>query len=67
MGLSVGRQAISKKSAERLYRAVDREGKTLDLMLSEHRDTAAARRFFKHAVGKTASLIVSPSIKVAPI
>ena len=34
-----------------LYRTVDREGKTLDFMLSERRDTAAARRFFKRAVG----------------
>ena len=33
-----------------LYRAVDREGQTLDFMLSERRDTAAARRFFKRAV-----------------
>tara|TARA_R110002072_G_C7857244_1_gene526152 strand:- start:364 stop:1086 length:723 start_codon:yes stop_codon:yes gene_type:complete len=34
-----------------LYRAVDRNGKTLDFMLSERRNTAAARRFFKCAVG----------------
>ena len=34
-----------------LYRAVDRDGQTLDFRLSEHRDTAAARRFFKRAVG----------------
>jgi putative transposase len=34
-----------------LYRAVDRDGQTLDFMLSERRDTAAARRFFKRAVG----------------
>jgi putative transposase len=34
-----------------LYRAVDRDGQTLDFMLSEHRNTAAARRFFKRAVG----------------
>ncbi len=34
-----------------LYRAVDREGKTLDFMLSERRDTAAARRSFKRAIG----------------
>jgi len=34
-----------------LYRAVDRDGQTLDFMLSENRDTAAARRFFKRAVG----------------
>jgi putative transposase len=34
-----------------LYRAVDRDGQTLDFMLSERRDTAAAWRFFKRAVG----------------
>lgn len=34
-----------------LYRAADRDGQTLDFMLSERRDTAAARRFFKRAVG----------------
>jgi putative transposase len=34
-----------------LYRAVDRDGQTLDFMLSERRDTAAAGRFFKRAVG----------------
>jgi putative transposase len=34
-----------------LYRAVDRDGQTLDFMLSERRDTAAARRFFQRAVG----------------
>ncbi len=33
------------------YRAVDRDGQTLDFMLSERRDTAAAGRFFKRAVG----------------
>lgn len=33
-----------------LYHAVDRDRQTLDVMLSEHRDTAAARRFFKRAV-----------------
>jgi len=34
-----------------LCRAVDHEGKTLDFMLSERRDTAAARRFLKRAIG----------------
>ena len=34
-----------------LYRAVDHEGKTLGFMLSERRDTAAARRFLKRAIG----------------
>jgi putative transposase len=33
-----------------LYRAVDRDGNTLDFMLSERRDLAAARRFFKRAM-----------------
>ena len=35
-----------------LYRAVDRDGKTLDFMLSERRDLAAARRFFKQAIAE---------------
>jgi putative transposase len=34
-----------------LYRAVDHDGQTFDFLLSERRDTAAARRFFKCAVG----------------
>ncbi|WP_435655453.1 IS6 family transposase [Brucella pituitosa] len=33
-----------------LYRAVDRDGQTLDFMLSERRDLAATRRFFKKAI-----------------
>ena len=33
------------------YRAVDNTGKTLDFMLSERRDKAAASRFFKRAIG----------------
>ena len=34
-----------------LYRAVDRDGQTLEFMLAENRDTASARRFFKRAIG----------------
>jgi putative transposase len=34
-----------------LYRAVDRDGQSLDFMLSERRNLAAARRFFKQAIG----------------
>jgi len=30
---------------------VDRDGQTLDFMLSKRRDTAAARRFYKQAIG----------------
>ncbi|MBC8719734.1 IS6 family transposase [Ochrobactrum sp. Marseille-Q0166] len=33
-----------------LYRAVDREGQTLDFMFSEHRNLGAARPFFKKAI-----------------
>jgi len=33
------------------YRAVDRNGQTLDSMLSERRDKPAARRFFRRAIG----------------
>jgi len=33
-----------------LYRAVDRDGKTLDFMLSERRNTAAATLFFAKAL-----------------
>jgi putative transposase len=34
-----------------LYRAVDREGQTIDFLLSKNRDKAAAVRFFKKAIG----------------
>ena len=34
-----------------LYRAVDRDGQTLYFMLSQRRNTAAARRFFNRAIG----------------
>ena len=33
-----------------LYRAVDRDGQTLDFLLSERRDLTAVRRFFKRAI-----------------
>ena len=34
-----------------LYRAVDKEGKTVDFLLSEKRDEPAAREFFEKAIG----------------
>ena len=33
-----------------LYRAVDKQGRTVDFLLSEHRDMAAAKRFFIKAI-----------------
>jgi putative transposase len=33
-----------------LYRAGDTQGQTIDLLLTEHRDTEAARRFLKTAI-----------------
>jgi transposase-like protein len=35
-----------------LYRGVDKEGQTIDFFLSEHRDIAAAKRFFTRAIEK---------------
>jgi transposase-like protein len=35
-----------------LYRAVDKQGNTVDFLLSEHRDIAAAKLFFKKAIGQ---------------
>jgi transposase-like protein len=35
-----------------LYRAVDKQGRTVDFLLSERRDVAAAKRFFSEAMKK---------------
>src|SRR3954463_3540222 len=35
-----------------LYRAVDKQGQTIDFLLTEHRDTEAALRFLKKAIGR---------------
>jgi transposase, IS6 family len=37
-----------------LYRTVDQNGQVIDVLLSEQRDTAAARRFFVRALDRSA-------------
>ena len=37
-----------------LYRAIDRDGALVDVMLSDHRDLTAAKRFFRSAKAVTA-------------
>ena len=39
-----------------LYRAIDRDGALVDVMLSENRDLAAARRFFRSAKAVTGAI-----------
>jgi len=36
-----------------LYRAVDKEGRTIDFLLTIKRDRKAAKRFFKKAIGSS--------------
>lgn len=43
-----------------LYRAIDKEGQTLDWMLSRHRNKKAAKRFFKKVISN--SYVVCPRI-----
>ncbi|EAQ23091.1 transposase IS2020, hypothetical [Roseovarius sp. 217] len=50
-----------------LYRAVDRDGQTLDFMLSERRNLAAAGRFSSRPLPQMAYRIEWPSTKVVPI
>ena len=38
-----------------LYRAVDKQGQTIDFLLAAHRDVAAAKRFFNKALQTTAN------------
>jgi putative transposase len=40
-----------KRAWKHLYRAVDKQGKTIDFLLPAKRDMVAAKRFFKKAMG----------------
>jgi putative transposase len=47
-----------------LYRAVDRDGNTVDFLLTAHRDETAARRFLKRAIdqhGKPKTITIDQS------
>ena len=48
-----------------LYRAVDKHGKTLDFMLSENRDEAAATEFFSQTIcnnGWPDRVVIEPAL-----
>lgn len=50
--LAYGRAYIKVKGVWKyLYRAVDKQGKTVDFLLTAKRDMAAAKRFFDKAMG----------------
>src|SRR6266542_2265587 len=54
-----------------LYRAVDKQGQTVDFLLSKNRDKAAAVRFFKKAIGNNEApakitLVCSPNSSSSP-
>ena len=50
-----------------LYRAVDKTGQTIDFLLTEHRDEAAALRFLKRRSGATACRRRSRSMAARPM
>lgn len=55
-----------------LYRAVDKQGQTVDFLMSKNRDKAAAIRFFRKAIGnnevrrRSRSTAVGPRIRLLP-
>ena len=49
-----------------LYRAVDQYGQVIDVLLSEQRDTAAARRFFTRALAHGAAPVEVTTDKAGP-
>ena len=49
-----------------LYRAVDQYGQVIDVLLSEQRDTAAARRFFIRALGHGPAPVEVTTDKAGP-
>jgi len=48
------------------YRAVDQHGQVIDVLLSEKRDLAAARRFFTRAAGTVAAEVTTDRAPAYP-
>jgi len=65
-GLKVDHSTIKGKWVY-LYRAVDKEGNTVDFMLSEQRTNLQPEHFLRKLLAQAGFLRRSPWIKVAPI
>jgi IS6 family transposase len=55
-----------KRPRQYLYRAVDQYGQVIDVLLSEQRDTAAARRFFIRALAHGPAPVEVTTDKAGP-
>lgn len=49
-----------------LWRAIDQDGRVLDILVQNRRDTAAARRFFRRPMKNTGPLLRLPQVTEQP-